>query len=61
MRCFSLIVSFALVFAAVNCEETEKVEASKEAEEVEDVPEAKDVRQINLIFLPFSIYIHHTN
>lgn len=41
MRCFSLIVSFALIFAAVNCEETEKVEKAEKAGE--DVPDAKEV------------------
>lgn len=42
MRYFSLILSVALIFAAVNCEETEK------AEEVEgDVPEAKEVCVLN--------------
>lgn len=51
MRCFSLIVSFALIFAAVKCEETEKVE--------EDVPEVKEVCEFNFNFFnPFqSIFI----
>lgn len=48
MRCFSLLIlSVALIIAAVNCEETEKVEAEAEAEE--DIP--KEVCELNFFGL----------
>lgn len=46
MRYFSLILSAALIFAAVNCEDTDKVKEVEEVEEVdEDIP--KEVRELN--------------
>lgn len=51
MRYFSIILSAALIFAAVNCGETEKVE-----EVEEDIP--KEVCELNL-FISFSPNLLH--
>lgn len=46
MRFFLLIVSSALIIAAVNCEESEKEEPKIEAQE-EEAPVIKEVCQLN--------------